>query len=567
MKPLILCVDDEKIVLDALRVQLKTGLGREYAIEFAESAAEGFELIDAFRRKGADVAVTIADFLMPGMKGDEFLIKVHQDLPATTKILLTGQIGFEGLTKVVSRINLYRYIAKPWDNTDLILTVREAANSFMQGKIIKAQLEELKNLNQQMEEINRTLEMKVEARTQELAEQRRIFRQLFENSPDAIVICDPEGKIVDSNPAFTALFQYSAAAIAGGGLMDTVFSESVAETERVCQALASGRAFNGEMKLRRKNRTAVTAAVTGYPYETSRGGQGMFLICRDLTEQRKTEKLLRLSYERHRRNDFFNDIINGRISNPETAVREVSIDLQQPLAVYFMAVVEWRGKPFLRALVQNNEEKMLVDAMIDQLGEEPGITAWDAYQGIGIIHQKADYSPFSRDEEIVAATALREKLAGIFPDVAAVIGIAAFEPGLEHFVRRYRQAHDAAITGSQVWPDEGVYHYLDGGAFPLLAGLAGRQDVDAFLARTIDKIIAHDQKKGSELFRTLEQIVTTDNLRIVAKKMYLHYKTVLFRKQAIEKLLGVSMDSFKGRLLVGTALTLHYLREKNGNRQ
>jgi len=143
VKPVILCVDDEKIVLDILNTVLKYEFTNECTIELAENAMDGLELIDSFIEQGKDVAAVIADFRMPGMKGDEFLICVHQLLPETLKILLTGQIGFEGLTNVVSKLNLYRYIAKPWDNIDLTLTVREALHSYLQRKTIKIQNNQL----------------------------------------------------------------------------------------------------------------------------------------------------------------------------------------------------------------------------------------------------------------------------------------------------------------------------------------------------------------------------------------------------------------------------------------
>jgi two-component system sensor histidine kinase ChiS len=67
---------------------------------------------------------------MPGMKGDEFLIKIHQKLPTTLKILLTGQANAEAVGNIVNKAKLYRYIAKPWDTQDLILTVTQAVKSF-----------------------------------------------------------------------------------------------------------------------------------------------------------------------------------------------------------------------------------------------------------------------------------------------------------------------------------------------------------------------------------------------------------------------------------------------------
>lgn len=110
-----------------------------------------------------EIPVVISDYLMPGMRGDEFLINVHQRNPHTLKILLTGHANIDGITNAINKANLYRYIPKPWDRDDLILTVREAVRSFLQE-------EEIKRKNQELEAINENLEKLVEERTSELAQ-------------------------------------------------------------------------------------------------------------------------------------------------------------------------------------------------------------------------------------------------------------------------------------------------------------------------------------------------------------------------------------------------------------
>lgn len=117
----ILVVDDEPAVVEALTVQL---LPLGVWIEGAYSGEEALELLDR------QPAVVIADYLMPGMRGDDLLIAVHQQLPQTRLILLTGQAGAENVGKVVNHARLFRYIAKPWEIEDLRLTVRQALESY-----------------------------------------------------------------------------------------------------------------------------------------------------------------------------------------------------------------------------------------------------------------------------------------------------------------------------------------------------------------------------------------------------------------------------------------------------
>lgn len=153
-KPVILCVDDEKAVLDSLWDQITPVLGHEFVCDLCQSAEEAVQLIDEYIETEQSLAVVISDMLMPGMKGDELLIHVHQKLPDTVKILLTGQTSFEAVKNAINKARLYRYISKPWEEADFILTVTEAARSFQQYLQLIEHNRILRSLNQATQEIS-----------------------------------------------------------------------------------------------------------------------------------------------------------------------------------------------------------------------------------------------------------------------------------------------------------------------------------------------------------------------------------------------------------------------------
>lgn len=128
----ILCIDDENIVLESLKEQLKRPFGKNYYIEVAQSSEDALDILEELQQEEVEVALVISDQIMPGMKGDELLIKVHSRFPQILKVLLTGQASAEAVGNAVNHANLYRYIAKPWDEADLILTVTEALRRYRQ---------------------------------------------------------------------------------------------------------------------------------------------------------------------------------------------------------------------------------------------------------------------------------------------------------------------------------------------------------------------------------------------------------------------------------------------------
>ena len=178
-KTAIICVDDESIVLMALKSQLKQFFGREYYIEVAESAEEALDILDELLGEDIDVPLIISDQIMPQMKGDELLIEVHKRSPETLKILLTGLARTEEVGNAVNHANLYRFILKPWDKVDLNLTVKQAINSYFQSKKLKEQ-------NFELQELNKELEAKVIKRTEEVLAQKKIIEKKNTNITDSI---------------------------------------------------------------------------------------------------------------------------------------------------------------------------------------------------------------------------------------------------------------------------------------------------------------------------------------------------------------------------------------------
>ena len=95
---IIICIDDERVVLNGLQSQLVRDFGAEYAIELAESGEEALELVKELINEGNEILVVISDQLMPGIKGHELLKHIHLISPATFNVLLTGHSDLEAVT-------------------------------------------------------------------------------------------------------------------------------------------------------------------------------------------------------------------------------------------------------------------------------------------------------------------------------------------------------------------------------------------------------------------------------------------------------------------------------------
>jgi CheY-like chemotaxis protein len=123
VKKAILCVDDEKIVLNSLKSQIKKHFGNRYRYEFAESAAEAWEVIEELHDSGIEILVIVSDWLMPKTKGDELLGEIHKRFPNIVTVLLTGHADQHSIDRCREQANLHRCLIKPWTESELIETI------------------------------------------------------------------------------------------------------------------------------------------------------------------------------------------------------------------------------------------------------------------------------------------------------------------------------------------------------------------------------------------------------------------------------------------------------------
>lgn len=223
-KPVVICVDDEPEILDSLEIELGKVLGDDYLIEITESGEEALELLEELLEEQYEVALVISDHIMPTMKGDELLKRIHAISPKTLKIMLTGQADLDAVTNAINYAKLYRYIAKPWQTEDLSLTVTEAVHSYFQEKKLAEQNTKLHQMNQTLEQLNYAQA----ALITQLQETETRLRQFLEAMPVGVGVLDAGGKLYYINQRAQELF--------GKGITPNTTSEKLSEVYQVYKA-------------------------------------------------------------------------------------------------------------------------------------------------------------------------------------------------------------------------------------------------------------------------------------------------------------------------------------------
>jgi len=201
----ILFVDDEKNILLSLKRLL---LDEDYEVFTADSGEEGLELL----RSTEQVGLIVSDQRMPGLSGVDFLEKAREIAPDALRIMLTGYADLTATMDAINKGGACRYITKPWDDQQLVQTIREATQNYRLQQenrrlteVVNRQNEELKEWNTGLKERVMDQTVVIRKRMEELHTLNQTLRQNYEKSIEAfsrlIELHNPEVKSHSRNVA------------------------------------------------------------------------------------------------------------------------------------------------------------------------------------------------------------------------------------------------------------------------------------------------------------------------------------------------------------------------------
>ena len=164
---------------------------------------------------------------------------------------------------------------------------------------------------------------------------------------------------------------------------------------------------------------------------------------------------------------------------------------------------------------------------------------------------------FDKKQAVAKAAELMQKLIEFVPDASCKIGVGLPFSSLRECHGAFQQAVEALEIGPCLRPGNSVHYYLDVGLIHVLSRQKDRRYVDLYLQHSLGKLVEYDQQKNGHLLETLAAILRENSLRVAAESLYVHTKTLMFRKQKIEEILGESLDDPAIRLNMLLALQLY----------
>lgn len=169
----VLIVDDEEIVLIALREMLKR---QQYDVVTTMDPEVALQEL-----KAQEFAVVISDQRMPTMSGLELLAQARAIQPDATRILITAVLSLDTVLDAINKGEIYRFIVKPWLREELLVTMKNAVHRYeliRQNTRLQAGTQAM---NQQLVELNRSLEQQVKLVAQQNSQLAGINETLEQN--------------------------------------------------------------------------------------------------------------------------------------------------------------------------------------------------------------------------------------------------------------------------------------------------------------------------------------------------------------------------------------------------
>jgi DNA-binding NtrC family response regulator len=148
--PVVMIADDEDMVITSVKALLQ--LETDFEIRGFTDPEEAAKFAEA-----NTVDVAISDYLMPKMNGIQLLARVKQAQPEASRVLLTGHADKQSAIEAINQVSLFQYLEKPWDNAQLLLVVKSAAERAQIYRDLHEKVEELDSAHSSLKSVQRRL--------------------------------------------------------------------------------------------------------------------------------------------------------------------------------------------------------------------------------------------------------------------------------------------------------------------------------------------------------------------------------------------------------------------------
>lgn len=399
---------------------------------------------------------------------------------------------------------------------------------------------------------------------EQVAASEKKYRELVEAANVIIMHLDGTGKILFMNEFGLEYFGYAASELLNHSFKEKLIPQLESTGRDLWQAFGEtffdkdNHAHHVLENVKKDGRRVWVEWTNRFGYDSSTKELRVVSIGMDISSRRRAETLLKVNYERRRRNELLTDVLQSRITEEAfwDLAKQEGLTISSPLFCSFIVLGLDTIHQKFPSPGDMEQWHAWLDTAADIIKTRFGGVAWPTEQGIAVLQPGAKYSG-------AAYAGWGDSLLGVARDCfrgsTFTIGISSIHSEIR---TTFRQAKDAAFAGPIFHPDQAIYYWRDLGVCRLILEQANSGGAKLFVKEWLGPLCDSQTSKNREWLETLQEVVTGDALTVIANRLHIHPKTLSFRIKKIEQLLKVSLDDSETRLSIAVALKLKKLHEK-----
>lgn len=399
-----------------------------------------------------------------------------------------------------------------------------------------------------------------------IKENEQKFRNLVRKIALPVAIVSTSGAIVFLNDMFVETFGYTAEmAPTLTALMELAFPDEVERNwaartwgEQVGLSMSNG---TGSEKIECciccADGHKKTVLVSGNVHADE-----VILTLIDVSDLRRSESILKKSFEIRRINDLLCELIRGDIPSSQLLYECVHVlgrRAQRPGCVYMIRVDDSNDNRQPDLSKRFSDRSGRVGHIIEAI-DHPDRILWHDFEGIGVVSLEPEAASGQIEQQAALGNTLVRLIGDLTPPVR--IGVSGRMENIAEIADCFRQAKIACHMGPKIDNEAQVHHFLSLGLYQVLPAISDATIVSPFIERTLGKILQIKGSKRQEYLNSLEVMLMSDSYKESAERLGVHYQTMMYRRRKLEKILGVSLDHIISRSMLITALHLLKIQGK-----
>lgn len=284
--------------------------------------------------------------------------------------------------------------------------------------------------------------------------------------------------------------------------------------------------------------------------------------------KRNAEKAI----EREYKNEFLNSVLNGKFESRESIIARgefYNIKLEDSYLLFLLSIdsfdevfsVELEKAEIKAHNIITDIFNIVFNAFFSKTENS---VIWSMNKKIYVLYpiKKEDIKDTNKIKKMSRKIAedMKNKVDKHIQEFSITIGVGRFYEDILDISKSLKEASEALRIGKLIWGDNHIYHYNDIETYSMLIKSGSRKELEKYVKQKLGKLITYDHKNNTELVNTLENILNNNGvLKDVAADMFLHPKTVSYRRDRIESLLDVSLNKVDEKFELYMALKIKKL--------